>query len=121
MIQANELRVGNWIKECDGNCEALTAERFIDFLEFEGILDSIDPVPLSEELLVIFGFEKHVFGGYQFKDIVVVIRNDKNIILYNAMEHRCSFTISRQVQYVHQLQNLVYVLIGEELTIKSDK
>lgn len=70
------------------------------------------PIPLTEEWLIKFGFEKG-FGEYnkgwfvivELRGIFKLRSNDGNI---NAIK----------VNYVHELQNLYYTLTKNELTAK---
>jgi hypothetical protein len=113
----NELRIGNWIQ--DGNeFEQIT----IDHLN---CLNSgrceYDPITLTEEWLLKFGFEK-VLNQYKkitdvskdtFKNIPFIILFLDNQFQYDDLRFRTN------LQYVHQLQNLYFALTGDELTIKN--
>ena len=118
-MKASELRIGNWIK--DGNdFEQVT----IDHLNcLSSGRCEFDEIPLTEEWLLKFGFEKenslyvidkdkyHTFsilvGGISFPFIK---SNDKVI--------RENFSFYG-IKYVHQLQNLYFALTGEEIVIKE--
>ena len=112
MIDAVELRKGN-IVECFG-------VKTIDYLIKEGThftsgdggtFYSLNPIPLTEEWLIKFGFEnkreKWLF--------------EKNGLVINIGNHNCTMHCGnsiKAVDYVHQLQNLYFVLTGKELKIK---
>ena len=68
-----------------------------------------EPIPLTEEWLVKFGFEIHivemVFGNFYLK-----INGDH-------FEYYCNNRV--ELKYVHQLQNLYHALMGEELKEKE--
>lgn len=75
--------------------------------------DEFRPIPLTEEHLLRFGFEREGnefrtdwFLGLSFD----VVEND-----FHVYEVRDSFHITT-IKYVHQLQNLYFALTGEELT-----
>ena len=109
-----ELRIGNWVKTIEGEIQIQNGWE-ID----EG--NETHPIPLTEEWLERFGFKlpahswigdkfhlseygegsKHPNGG-----VWVVAMNKNNAII-------------AEIQYVHQLQNLYFALVGEELTIKE--
>ena len=79
--------------------------------------DRYEPIPLTEEWLIKFGFEFDEIG-YLFKDLSIysfVDRKEKGFMLVVAdIEHKETY-----VKYVHQLQNLFHALTGEDLTIKE--
>lgn len=120
MIQANELRIGNYvlfseedtiwrIEEIDQKGIVVTDGHETVWIE----LEHFAPIPLTEKWLVKFGFKK-------------VMRKD-NYITYNNGIKRISINSNGSVmrghgiwfKYVHQLQNLYFALTGTELTIKS--
>ena len=126
-MNANELRIGNltymksknkiYMVDCGSDIDKS---------------DDLEPIPLTKEWLLKFGFEKN-------RDSF-----SKNIGLFSK-EERLSFsggdlyitdseksnTIPTDIImlwdkdvmknfYVHQLQNLYYALTGEELILKND-
>jgi hypothetical protein len=118
-MKANELRTGNWLSK-DGEQYQITSATIVG-LE-RGDID-VQPIPLTEEWLVKFGFEfKHTLNQYGW---------------YKSVENRelcwCySDTISLEFKkgqydeyndvlfdvvcnYVHQLQNLYFALTNVEL------
>lgn len=112
-MDASELRIGNLV---DLYGSVATIGRF-DFNETppKGLaMYKGSPIPLTEEWLFRLGFEKqnnawivksdikvHNIRGFQFS-----IWKD---LTYNTGE------ISPPLEYVHQLQNLYFVLTGQEL------
>jgi hypothetical protein len=97
--------------ECQGCVDY--AYRFIsnyanDVLEF---------IPLTEEWLLKFGFEKSsgTSVSFQLESKYFDIRyyNQEISIISDRDDLKMI-----QVKYVHQLQNLYFALVGEELTIK---
>jgi len=54
-MEEQELRIGNIVDRC-GEIQVLTKEWMVFILE--GGIESFAPVPLTEEWLVKFGFEK---------------------------------------------------------------
>lgn len=79
--------------------------------------DSFEPISLTEEWLIKFGFEK----GSDIMGDCFYIESDKSddfslSVLGNGFYiHGIELSINN----VHQLQNLYYVLTGEQLTIKK--
>lgn len=120
-MEAKSLRLGNWLVGYDG------IEFQWDLQHFKLVAKKIEvdeigiPIPLTEEWLLRFGFKgpKSEAGKY-----------------YSLSKHRvylfdsgCEFEFNicetlrvnlhhryKQIQHVHQLQNLYFALTGEELT-----
>ncbi len=116
-MKANELRIGNLIDRQDYICKVTKIEEggiITEPLEYKGerfVEQRVEPIPLTEEWLVKFGFEKLTenaytyTGGYTFT------------VFFDGERLSTSFWQGNEKKYVHQLQNLYYALTGEELTI----
>ena len=117
-MKATELRIGNYVNSRRYNTVKVDAIMF-DVLFMEGIdepesLIDISPIPLTEEWLVKLGFESEGNMWYTTNNISYntednrVVREQPGILgtIYNAIT---------RVSYVHQLQNLYFVLTGKEL------
>lgn len=131
-MKANELRIGNVLQSIDGK----TAYKILCFYgestvlvdigiiktptddEHEESLESLEPIPLTEEWLLKFGFELEYKSEFRIK---YTSPTDASIgydwhkmdvwgFRYFGKKIKC--------EYVHQLQNLYFALTGEELTIK---
>lgn len=75
-------------------------------------LDEVEFIPLTEELLINFGF---IFSGIvQQKKYLRLIYEDGGKLFYY-----CHPLLKIEIKYVHQLQNLYFALTGEELEVKS--
>ena len=96
-MKPNELRIGNWVK----NGNAYEAQVTIEILKVAKIFN---PIPLTEEWLLKFGFKPFV-KDWSLHGVVIHTRK-RGFVL------RKSVPI---IQYVHQLQNLYFALTGEEL------
>jgi hypothetical protein len=119
MILAQELRIGNWVmidpsstpqQVCDVMCDCITTENIRG--AHYGLVDAI---PLTEEWLSKFGFK--IWDRNKWSDLgmnIVLLENGDNFLFLANQRHVNIF-------YVHQLQNLYFVLTGEELTIKEVK
>lgn len=129
-IKANELRIGNWVSSKCHN--GLNTEIFaIRSSELIGLganplanysLEEIEPIPLTEEWLLKFGF---LYNGwnwdFQSFRFHAQGKNDRGEFYnteFGIRKNKDFFIISFKIQYVHQLQNLYFALTGEELTIK---
>ena len=124
-MKASELRIGNWVETEGGFYQIdsiLNKDRILVKIEDEYVgydINQIKPIPLTEEWLIKFGFDKRTnindCNAYTSK-----IRADIDIIEYSY-----GFSADLEVEhlsvlkYVHQLQNLIHALTGEELTIKE--
>ena len=126
-MKATELRIGNYHYY---TCEDSLDERkkwgevcqidSQDLVWLESNQDDEDfkPIPLTEEWLLKFGFEKLTDKKNGFKSnsytytkgiLFIVHLNDKLLSV--------NFWQGNEKKYVHELQNLFFVLTGEELTI----
>ena len=133
-MKANELRIGNWVKSnVSANVLRFTTYQFNDLNEILSCSPpkpKLEPILLTEEWLVKFGFEKYqmnmsknidLFGGgkqLSFSGDYLYLIDSENpnttptdiILLWNK-------DVMKKF-YVHQLQNLYFALTGEELEIK---
>lgn len=114
-MKATELRIGNWIGYKSGT---KLRESIVDILDLQEMRKpsrsgvEFYPIPLTEEWLLKFGFEKE--NETWVKDYFLIDSDDLKISFENAWgEDR-----TVKLQYVHQLQNLYFALTGEELIIK---
>lgn len=126
-MRSTELRIGNWVEIKDQEVKTYAQVEGIGNLQqVAGQLWSIEelvPIPLTEEWLVRFGFEKH--SGIYFRTLnysaYIAIGNDGSCGLYNSLSdynRGNSFNQMKQIDFVHQLQNLYHALTGEELEMK---
>lgn len=69
----------------------------------------VQPIPLTEEWFVKFGFEKTSLHYFKKDGIIILSEDDFFECLLGS--------VVVKLQYVHQLQNLYFNLTGEELTI----
>ena len=119
-MKANELRIGNWVlsKDMPVQIEEIKPET-IRYCFGEFPISYIEPINLTEEWLVKFGFK--VGNHKQFNKWINEYENSSLFVDDNyygiAINGIDVWTISRKL-YVHQLQNLYFALTGEELEIK---
>lgn len=114
----NEIRVGNIIGLQDGSLFRVT-EEVVRASEFwEKLPDLFHAVPLTEELLLKMGFEEEstlVFSLRALHELVIRKREDQFEIIFYGKPVVCKpFS-------VHRLQNLIYELADEELTIVEER
>lgn len=91
-------------------------ETYSQFVRF------IEPIPLTEELLLKLGFELLNFDSYEFDGYKILALKCGKLQLtadssneYKTIEHK----YLPIVLYVHQLQNLYFALTGVELQLSS--
>jgi hypothetical protein len=106
-MKSNELRINNYYLAFGVDLKQ------VETLTKDKILIDFTPIPLTEEWLLKFGFYKNIDtelfekGGFQIEISVL----------------KCLFYLPefgdwhKEIEYVHQLQNLWFALTGEELTI----
>ena len=108
MIKANELRIGNWVRDSDGFNKVIHIEESFFYTEmFKNTFADIKPIPLTEEILLKCGFEKLGLIKYELNGVALNIKWSSYFI------HR----FETEIKYLHQLQNLYFALKGEELEI----
>ena len=152
MLKNNELRIGNLVMQNGfygyvysiDSPEPRKEKRFSDkaiiTLFDNGLttvpIDEIEPIPLTEEWLLKFGFEKYDwFDGcfikcnnkhlmiqfYEPKQEILIyftkISKDKDGHKMNGRD----YLFKLKKYYVHKLQNLYFTLIDEELKYNKNK
>jgi hypothetical protein len=121
-MKATELRIGNLVY---GNMNEICIvtelgnvlnPNLVSYKEVSNIKawgqNIQKPIPLTEEWLLKFGFEKE--EGW-FKKKRLLLFNIRNMYFTTPSRD----IVSVDVTTVHQLQNLYFALTGEELTIKN--
>lgn len=118
-MKANELRVGNWYKQLStGYFTQVSLFLLGEIADDESYLDYIQPIPTTPEILEKSGFVKDNnshYGGY-----LIPISDVENIRIIKD-ESGWHWPIygyrKANVHFLHQLQNLYFSLVGEELNV----
>lgn len=146
MIKENELRFGNYVIIKNYNSKywnkigiiegfSRNAEYIsLDINKYSAFyLKDIEPITLTEEILIKCGFEKYNFTEYENGYIIehkepskcVYIRTSvmPNISGFYAVFNRCECNKNeiqyiKKIEYLHELQNMYQLLTNEELTIQ---
>lgn len=107
MIQANELRIGNWVKS---NIYQQVTVEILDWLSNDRHNhDSLQPIPLTPEILEKCGFVRNELMA---KHNTVIWYGD-----HIGVKGILGVVKPCECGYLHQLQNLYFALTGEELTV----
>jgi hypothetical protein len=133
---ATELRIGNWVdaSEDKGNIKGAVYPATVDGLLRQGSISTtggtghiseFNPVPLTEEWLLKFGFQKMLTSNEMYlKPVGDKFSFDNEDFLFNlkiqsqAIDTPFGFTLVGDIiEYVHQLQNRYFSFEGKELTI----
>lgn len=119
-MTANDLRIGNLVYH------PLTKENLRikqnDLCDFANGFIFIDAITLTEELLLKFGFTLCENAAWYEKKIPTLgIVVSCNLHGRFCIEHTDEIVTIRDCCYkVHELQNLYFALVREELTLKSE-
>lgn len=142
-MRANELRIGNLIAmnladfpenyfkvmevaetammvTDEWNCE-ISIRTGHDFYDVE----NMEPIPLTEEWLNQFGFNMNPDWTHEPNDGATALldlgyfRICRNMMGGIMLEDKSGISTGVGVDYVHQLQNIYFVLTGEELKLKD--
>ncbi len=104
-MKASDLRVGNWVSK-HGEYYQITSATIVSLERGES---DAEPIPLTEEWLLKFGFKRHPNYSYWFCGRII-------LVIDNGVYFLCDVDMRIDIKYVHQLQNLYHALTGEELT-----
>lgn len=128
MIKANEFRIGNW-------AYSKTYATNIQFKSFFGLCNAetnpelYNPIPLTAEILEKCGFVKLEHSWFA-KEYGTDCREAAKVmsIQINSITGRCGIgdtdfggcnaMTGKVIKYVHQLQNLIYAITGEDFEVK---
>ncbi len=117
-MKVNELRIGNLVHAYK-TIWSIDATDFSDGGGEDSKISTYNPIPLTEEWLLKFGYLQHpstyeeahtidYTNGLSYIDMA-----DQNITFRGI--GKVDFN---RIKYVHSFQNLYFALTGQELTIK---
>ena len=135
-MKAEELRKGNWVSDgrrvgfvITTNKKTCTIKMPVSTLKMA--VEEVEPIPITEEWLLDFGFEKIIFDSDEtgYGENYVLQINKKTKIVF---EDDMSFGIEScmldtnwldldfdKLRGVHELQNLYFVLTRKELVLAN--
>jgi hypothetical protein len=128
MIASSELRVGNWVKNWDilvDNKTRAGKPHRISQNDF-AFPDLFDPIPLTPDLLKKCGFFSLTPFTYKhplLSCFVLKCNEEYEAALHIGWwayltDNNKNLLSCYEVNYLHQLQNLFFFLLGEELEIQ---
>jgi hypothetical protein len=133
MIQANELRIGNYVFHQGKPLQITNVLDWCVNMEFGEVsgdrnneidINEIDPIPLTEEILLKCGFIIKISDSFSYHFKANVIPTDILYLIKVCFYSDGKFmtvtvgNYDTKIQYLHELQNLIHTLTGEELNIK---
>ena len=122
-MKANELMIGNYVKDPYG--------KVIGLVSVDADASMLTPIPLTEEWLLSFGFESNfsenedgqiLTDGWKIsvgEGTWLTVETDWSCGLENPKMDALVLFKNHIIKYIHQLQNLYFALTGEELTLKN--
>jgi hypothetical protein len=137
-MKPNELRIGNWVKLFNDEFNKIHVISKTAIQVEGGIiggevfkLEQVQPIPLTPEILEKCGFDvvHKTNNHYAINDpngikdshkisVFPTINNQWHIAFSDTLNGYNDYTPTTKIQYLHQLQNLVFALTGEELNFK---
>lgn len=123
-MKASELRIGNYYDQF-GNYHQVSWPVIKDLCNTTPDQFWCKPIPITEEWLLRFGFEKDEFHD----NYVIETKYGFNSIKYIKEESEWLYNNDRSdawchsltgIKHVHQLQNLYFALTGKELCVESE-
>ena len=115
-MNANELRIRNYVKNQTDNSVLEISAKDILFLEEGGDSFVFEPIPLSKEWLLKFGFAQEDENNFILHQNNIYFRVHRNLI---SREFMCKLfeNYTFLIESVHNLQNLYFSITKRELTV----
>lgn len=137
-MEVNELRVGNFVNISEDwyrrnpHLSKTPKQIIVDSINYDGLIgksiyfangyeieDDLEPIPLTKEWLLKFGFNLITSDCESPSDWY--FRHDNLTGSIDNLTWKYTHQNRLRIEYVHQLQNIYFALTGEELTIKEEK
>lgn len=134
MIKPEDIRAGNYIQgppfsipkfgwHSDGVVQ-ITSHGLTELIRIPFRQENYSPLILTDEWLRKLGFNQDCDGFYLLeigRKAFRISTNEGNHVVYKHNIGQKWAPVSDGIEYVHQLQNLCYILTGEELQIKDNE
>lgn len=130
-MKASELRIGNWVALFPLTFKIETISRDLIHVDNKGSyaplhIEKAEPIPLTEEWLVKFGFEfdenkggEHEGQKFEDRPLWYLKRPDDSRFCVYLDSKTCYVSIP--CEFVHELQNAFFTVERQELTINEGK
>jgi len=116
MLKPNDLKIGNWVSIPGKGFTQIVAAKDIDKVIKQGA----EPIPTTAELVIALGFSQR--GESELYEIAasnfVYHVGVKRIMIYHP-GNMYTHWLGSHIDYVHQLQNIFYCIVGYDLTFKK--
>lgn len=121
-MENRSLRIGNYVINNSRNSFKIEDGEDIDNSEY------FNPIDLTEDILFNCGFSKNVgyyimFGRYKDKTLELAYNNDTSETQYyvyvRGLLDNEFVQLRHDLKYLHELQNLYFAIIGNELSVKK--
>lgn len=124
MMQATELRIGNWVQTdkpeqvVDVLCDSINTA-ILEYIPY----DMVQPIPLTPELLERCGFKKvaesEYYENYRNKNMFYISRAKKDIDFGFLDKKDCYYVGDNhtEIPSLHWLQNWYFFTYGHELEV----
>lgn len=107
-MKETEIRIGNYFYHKSFGNYQFKKSHFGIRLNFS------EPIPITEEWLLKFGFVKGgTIKGFALNGFLLFFNENMELFF------RYRKNIKRPIKYIHQLQNLYFAITGYELEIKN--
>ena len=123
-MRTADLRIGNLVSYKNEDivvADAVSKDFILTHGQFKISTPNIEPIPLTEQWLLDFGFEYKLRNEYAISigdyTLLLSIEKDHIAVIY-VYAYDSEATFLKNIIYVHQLQNLYFALFQEELIIK---
>lgn len=129
-ISTQELRIGNYVEYNTRIAKVCEIQKAFFYCESDGVefftRDQLEPgakpIPLTEEWLLKFGFDKYKYGHHSYRKKSFII--EEGLLKNSPYDFRKRISKDTSlgltyIKHVHQLQNLYFALTGEELTLQQ--
>src|SRR5580692_5258248 len=118
MIDAKQLRIGNWILDDSKRPSQVSADWFAAFdMDFNHATNNTF-IPITPDILLKVGFVDYANNGWGMR----LYLNASDELFWGIQERKVKyqtrgsgFTRDFNIQFVHQLQNLYFILTEMEL------
>lgn len=129
MIKPNELRLGNYVAVKNHGEEVIGKVFAINenLISVDGGNNNYDyhllePIPLSEEILLKCGFEKEIipraFGVHNIYYDKIIAIHEIETFEWRVYDESDEYAINVELKSIHQLMNLYFSITGKELEVK---